>query len=296
MWRNCNRSVTRPRPAHVRVRPVLSVLPLRLVLPPAIEFCNFNCRAGWYSYWATRLSANLSMPLSPVPADQPGEFAVLKEKLLLMASYAESAVDRAVKALVRRDDDLARLIREEDELIDQLEMQIDQIALRLLAARPNPLELRFVTMAMKIANNLERVGDEATTISRRVLELSHEPQLAQAGEIPPMASTALLMLKDALDAFVRHDPSQARELIPRDRIVDDLNKHLHRELAGQMAERPAIIQRALNLMVISKSLERIADHAVNVAEQVVYLCEGLDIRHSRRAAKAAGQPAAPPPA
>ena len=229
-----------------------------------------------------------------MPADLATDIAVLKEKLLVMASYAEAAVHRAVKALVQRDDDLARRTREEDVLIDRLEVEIDENAVQLLAGRPGSVELRFVTMAMKIANNLERVGDEATTISRRVIQLSNEPRLEQAGEILPMAATALQMLKEALDAFVRRDSAKARSVIPRDQAVDELNRHLHRELAALMAARPATITRALNLMVISKSLERIGDHAVNVAEQVVYLCEGLDIRHARRASKVGAKAEAAP--
>jgi phosphate transport system protein len=214
-----------------------------------------------------------------VPAEFETELAALKEKLLVMAGYAEAAVNRAVKALIRRDDDLARRTREEDDKIDRLELEIDDLALHLLTLKPRPLELRLITMAMKIANNLERVGDEATTISRRVLELSHEPQLQQAAEVPHMATLALGMLKDALDAFVHGESTKARQVIPRDRTVDELNRQLHRELATLMAERPSAITRCLNLMVIVKSLERIADHATNVAEEVVYLYEGHDIRH-----------------
>src|SRR5262245_23644563 len=150
----------------------------------------------------------------PVPGEPSGDLGLLKEKLLMMASYAETAVNRAVKALARRDDDLASRTSEEDDRIDRLEVEVDDLALQLLATRPGPRELRFVTMAMKIANNLERVGDEATTISRRVLELSREPQLQQAAEIPPMAATVLRMLKDSLDSFVRQDPGQPRAVIP----------------------------------------------------------------------------------
>lgn len=214
-----------------------------------------------------------------MPAQFETDLALLKEKLLVMAGYSESAVDHAVKALVRRDDDLARRTREEDDRIDALELEIDDIALRLLAHPSAPRELRFITMAMKISSNLERVGDEATTISRRVLQLSQEPQLLQAGEIPQMAAHAVQMLKDALDAFVHRDPVRAYAVIPRDKVVDEANSRLRRELAALMAERPGTIDRCLNLMVISKSLERIADHATNVAEQVVYLYEGRDIRH-----------------
>lgn len=205
--------------------------------------------------------------------------AGLKEKLLTMASYAEAAVNHAVRALVRRDDQLARRTREEDDRIDALEKEIDDVALRLLARRPGAFDLRFITTAMKISQNLERVGDEATTISRRVIQLCGEPQLPMADAIPPMAVQALRLLKEALDAFVNRDPAKARALIPEDKQVDALNKRLHLELTALMTAKPATIARSLHLMVICKSLERIADHATNVAEEVVYLYEGRDIRH-----------------
>lgn len=236
-----------------------------------LKLWNFNPPPPWVCH--------LQWKVNVVPAESDTRLAALKEKLVVMASYAEAAVNRAVKALVRRDDDLARRTREEDDLIDELEVEIDELALQLLSRKPDPLNLRFVTMAMKISNNLERVGDEATTISRRVLELSLEPQLPQAAQIPPMAALAVEMLKDSLDAFVHRDPARARAVIPRDEAVDDLNTRLHRELATLMAQRPPAISRCLNLMTISKSLERIADHATNVAEEVVYLYEGHDIRH-----------------
>jgi len=133
---------------------------------------------------------------------------------------------------------------------------------------------------MKISHDLERVGDEATTIARRALELSKEPQLKPYVDIPRMAGIGLQMLKDALDAFVNRAPDRARAIIPRDKEVDAINKQLHRELASYMIEKPTTITRALNLMVISKSLERIADHATNIAEEVVYIYEARDIRHS----------------
>ena len=204
----------------------------------------------------------------------------LKEKLLTMASYAETAVNRAVKALVRRDDNLARRTKEEDDLIDALEKEIDDDALHLLATAPGSFNLRFITTAMKISQNLERVGDEATTISRRVIDLGRDPQLKQVEAIPPMAALAVQMLKDALDAFVSRDPVKARAIIPTDQRVDEMNKRQQRELTAFMTGKPATIARCLNLMVICKSLERIADHATNVAEEVVYLYEGKDIRHA----------------
>jgi len=208
------------------------------------------------------------------------ELAALKEKLLTMASKAEAAVNNAIKALVDRDDDLARSVKEEDNAIDRLEIEVDEMAIGLLSKAPLASDLRLITVAMKISHDLERVGDEATTISRRAVELSQEPQLKAYIDIPRMAKMALEMLDDALDAFVNADPEKARAVIPRDKEVDALNRQLHRELSSYMVEKPTTITRCLNLMVISKSLERIADHATNVAEEVVYLYEAKDIRHT----------------
>lgn len=208
------------------------------------------------------------------------ELSQLKEKLLTMASHSEGALTKAIKALVDRDDEMARSVKESDTIIDQLEKEIDEMAINLLTQAPLATDLRLITIAMKISHDLERVGDEATTIARRSLELSQEPQLKPYVDIPRMAQMGLEMLKDGLDAFVNRDPAKARAVIPRDKDVDALNKQLHRELSSYMIEKPTTITRCLNLMVISKSLERIADHATNVAEEVVYLYEARDIRHT----------------
>jgi phosphate transport system protein len=216
------------------------------------------------------------------------ELASLKEKLLTMASFAEAAVNKAVKALVERDDDLARQVKEQDSTLDRLEIEIDDMGIILLSKAPLASDLRLITVAMKISHDLERVGDEATTIARRSVELSQEPQLKPYIDIPRMAKMALEMLDEALDAFVHRNPEKARAVIPRDIEVDLLNRQLHRELSSYMVEKPTTITRCLNLMVISKSLERIADHATNVAEEVVYLYEAKDIRHT---GKGQNQPA-----
>jgi phosphate transport system protein len=211
------------------------------------------------------------------------ELAGLKEKLLTMASQAEAGVTRSIKALVERDDELARRVMGDDVIVDQFEVEIDELSIQMLSKAPLATDLRLITVAMKISHDLERVSDEATTIARRALELSLEPQLKPYVDIPRMASMALEMLKEALDAFVNREPAKARAIIPRDKEVDALNKQLHRELSSYMVERPSTITRCLNLMVISKSLERIADHATNVAEEVVYLYEARDIRHTGQA-------------
>jgi phosphate transport system protein len=207
------------------------------------------------------------------------ELTQLKESLLAMASHAESAVNRAMRALVERDDALAHQVQEDDNVLDRLEIEIDDTAIHLLAKAPLATDLRLITVGMKISQNLERVGDEAVTIARRAIELNTEPQLKPYVDLPRMATMSLEMLRDALTAFVNREPERARGVIPRDVDVDDLNRQLHRELSSYMVERPATITRCLRLMVISKAIERIADHATNVAEEVVYLYEAKDIRH-----------------
>ncbi|MDB6036775.1 MAG: phosphate uptake regulator, PhoU [Verrucomicrobiales bacterium] len=209
------------------------------------------------------------------------ELAELKQKLLTMGGLAEAAVSNVIKALVTRDDDLARKVKEDDQELDQFEIDMDEMAIALLALKaPLASDLRLITVAMKISHDLERVGDEATTIARRALELSQEPQLKPYVDIPRMADLGLSMLKDGLDSFVNGNVKQALAVIPRDKEVDAINKQLHRELVSYMIERPPTITRCLSLMVVSKSLERIADHATNIAEEVVYLYEGRDIRHT----------------
>jgi phosphate transport system protein len=207
------------------------------------------------------------------------ELSHLKERLLFMAGHAELAVNRALKALLERDDEVARRVEREDTILDDLEVEIDELCLRLLAKAPLAGELRLITVSMRIARDLERVGDEATTIARRVRELNTEPQLKPYVDIPRMAEIALGMLKSALDAFVDHDGEAARAVVPRDREVDALHRQLQRELVSYMIEKPTTITRCLNLMTISKALERIADHAANLAEEVVFIYEGRDIRH-----------------
>jgi phosphate transport system protein len=204
----------------------------------------------------------------------------LKESLLAMASHAESAVTRAMRALVERDEALAIKVQDDDNVLDQFEIEIDDTAIHLLAKAPLATELRLITMAMKISQNLERVGDEAVTIARRAIDLNSEPQLKPYVDLPRMATMSLEMLRDAISAFVNREPDKARAVVPRDKDVDDLNRQLHRELSSYMVERPTTITRCLRLMVISKSIERIADHATNIAEDVVYLYEAKDIRHA----------------
>src|SRR5947207_1801449 len=214
------------------------------------------------------------------------ELSDLKAKLLTMASHAETAVRDAIQSLITRDCDLARRVCEDDTVIDRLEIEIDDASIHLLAKAPLASDLRLITVAMKISQNLERVGDEASKISNRARELSQEPPLKLTLDIPKMSTLALEMLKTALDSFVNNNPAVARALIPRDKEVDALNKQIYRQLADHMIGNPDSITRCLSLMIVAKSLERIADHATNVAEEVVYLCEAEDIRHTGKGAVA----------
>ena len=203
-----------------------------------------------------------------------------KEKLLIMASHAEGMVTRAIRAHLDRDEPAAKQALETDEVIDQLEIQIDRIALKLLADNIDDFKLRQITCGMKIAQDLERVGDEASTIARRSILLMCLPNLNTSTDITEMTFLVNAMLKDALDAFVTGNTVLARGVIPRDKKVDDLNKLYQEDLIDIMKLSSDNISQCLHLGVIIKSLERIGDHAKNVAEDAVLLHEGKDIRHN----------------
>jgi phosphate transport system protein len=208
----------------------------------------------------------------------------LRQKLLTMASHAETAVNLAVQALMQRNHDLAVKVREDDNIIDQFEVEIDEMAIQLLTKAPLATNLRLITVAMKVSQNIERIGDEATKIAKRARDLSQEPPVKMHLDLPRMAAMALTMVKDSLDAFVHRDSAAARAIIPRDKDVDALNKELHSVLAQHMMANPDTIARCLHWIVATKSLERIADHAKNIAEEVVFLYEAQDIRHTAKPA------------
>lgn len=205
---------------------------------------------------------------------------LLRQKILLMASRAETAVNLAVQALTQRDYDLARRVREDDNIIDQFEVEIDEMAIVLLTKAPLATNLRLITVAMKVSQNLERIGDEATKIAKRARDLAQEPPVKINFDVTRMAGLSLAMVKDALDAFVQRNSAAARAVIPRDKEIDALNKEIHQQLAQHMTANPDTIGRCLHWIVAAKSLERIADHAKNIAEEVVFLCDAQDIRHT----------------
>lgn len=221
-----------------------------------------------------------------MPTHFQQDLAGLKQQLLSMASHAEAAVREAVEAVTNRDEALANRVRQNDEILDRFEVDLDDLAIQLLAKAPLASDLRLIAVTMRVSQNLERVGDEATKIAKRARELMQEPPLRQVENIPALAQMTLRLLKESLDCFVNGDAAAARTLIPRDKEVDAANKEIYASLAALMAQSPDAIGRSLNLMVVAKSLERIADHAKNIAEEVVYLCEAEDIRHK-------GKPAAP---
>ncbi|MEW6409898.1 MAG: phosphate signaling complex protein PhoU [Nitrospirota bacterium] len=210
------------------------------------------------------------------------ELKIIKEKVLRLAAYVEDQVHNSIRSLVERDSDLAMKVIEEDKTVNVLEVVIDEDCIRLIALRqPRAGDLRFITTAMKIITDIERIGDLAVDISERALELNQEPILKPYIDIPRMSEAAQRMLKEAIDAFVNKDPELALKVCRDDDFIDDLNCQIFRELLTFMMEDPHTISRAVRITYVSKYLERIADHATNIAEMVVYMVKGKFIRHMK---------------
>jgi phosphate transport system protein len=208
------------------------------------------------------------------------ELHALKENLLKMGALVEQAIANAIKSLVENDSDLAEKTIHSDSEIDELEIKLEEMAIRLLALRqPMAKDLRFIVKGTKIVTDLERMGDLAVNICERALELNKEPTLKPYIDLPRMAEKAQFMLKEALDAFVREDTEIALKVCQDDQLIDDLNNQIFRELLTFMLEDPRTISRAIRISFISKYIERIADHATNIAEDVVYMVKAKDIRH-----------------
>ncbi len=208
------------------------------------------------------------------------ELEALKEQLLLMGGRAEGIVLKSVEALRRLDAGLAREVYADDKVIDRMEIDIDERCLRLLALQqPMARDLRFITAALKINNDLERVGDHAVNIAGGVVRLAGQPLLKPLVDIPRMAALASGMLHEILDAFVRRDAETARRVVLRDDEVDALNEQVFRELISYMIENPATIGRATELILVARNLERVADLATNIGEEVVFIAEARVIKH-----------------
>jgi len=208
--------------------------------------------------------------------------ASLRNNVLMMAGLTERSLDRAIKGLFQRDDNLCATAIADDEEIDQLEKQIDKDGVDiLLRFQPVASDLRRVVSAMKLSSNLERMADQATNIARRARKLNRHPPLNEMELIVPMHERAISMFKDSIDAYVREDVELGRAIVPRDEKLDELNRVASRRLIQRMAEDPDQLRGYLNLMFIARHLERVGDHATNIAEDAVYAAAAEDIRHQQ---------------
>jgi phosphate transport system protein len=206
----------------------------------------------------------------------------LREDILYMGGLVEDQIQKAVKSLVERDSGMANIIIERDHEVNRLDVDIDDLCIRLLALhQPAGRDLRFITTGLKITTDLERIGDMAVNICERALELNQEPQLKPYIDLPRMAQIAEGMIRESLDAFVREDTDLALKVCKDDEQVDQLNSQIFREVITFMIGDPLTINRAMKLASISKYLERIADHATNIAEMVVFMVKGKSIRHMK---------------
>lgn len=210
------------------------------------------------------------------------ELSELRQKLLTAGGLVEHAIERSVRALAERDTELASEVVADDSRINLLEVEIDELCLRMLALRqPAASDLRFITLALKVVTDLERMGDLAVNIAERAISLNKEPPLAPYVDIPRMATISAKMVKDVLDAFVAADAQSARRVVEQDNEVDELYHAIFRELVAFMSKDASTSARAMSILFVAKHLERIADHATNVAEMVIFYVEGRDVRHPK---------------
>ncbi|MBZ5553425.1 MAG: phosphate signaling complex protein PhoU [Acidobacteriia bacterium] len=208
------------------------------------------------------------------------DLSELKQKLLAMGSLVERALHQAIKALVERDAQLGLQVFEGEEAINMLQIEIDDRAMRLLALQqPMATDLRLIASAVKINNDLERIGDLCVNIAQRVLSLINQPPISPMIDLPRMAALAEKMLHDGLDAFVNRNADLARNVLESDDKVDRLRDDIFQELVRFMTSHPDAVQRGIDLLLISRNIERVADHATNVAEDVIYVVAGRDVRH-----------------
>jgi phosphate transport system protein len=204
----------------------------------------------------------------------------LRNNVLMMSSLTERSLRRAVTGLLQRDDDLCAAAIADDEEIDQLEKQVDQDGVDLLLRfQPVASDLRRVVSAMKLSGNLERMADQAVNIARKARKLNKHPALPEAEFIPPMFEHAMAMFKDSVEAYINEDVDLAMKLKPSDKVLDEMNASASKRLIQRMAEDPEQLRGYLNLMFISRHLERVGDHATNIAEDAVYAAAAEDIRH-----------------
>jgi phosphate transport system protein len=216
------------------------------------------------------------------------ELEDLNQKLLQMAGMVESAIHRSVRSLIEQDRELATQVIRDEPQINRMEMEIDGLATRLLALnQPVARDLRFLTAALKINNDLERMGDLANHIAERSLSLMHHPLVRPMTDIPKMATLVQSMLLQVLEAFVKSDAELARSVLLADDEVDRLRDALYTELVETMQRDPGVVPAAVDLIFVARNLERIGDHTTNIAEDVVFLVKGIDVRHHAEQAESA---------
>lgn len=204
----------------------------------------------------------------------------LKEKLLRMSGLVEESIGSAIKALMERNAELAYKVIKADDAVNRLEIDIDELSLKLLALhQPTAGDLRFITSTMKINSDLERIGDLAVNIAERTLDLLKVPPLKLRLNIPKMAAASQAMLKDSLNAFVNKNSKLAYEVCKRDDEVDELNHEIFMELLNAKAEDQKPVERVIDLILVAKNLERVADHSTNICEDVIYMVDGKVIKH-----------------
>lgn len=208
------------------------------------------------------------------------ELKTLQEKLLQMASLAQDSIATAIKSLEERNEEYANKVLEQEKEINLLDIEIDELCMKLFALRqPMAVDLRLITASLRISSDLERIGDQSVNIIDRTLELLKVPILKPLIDIPRMASLAENMVKDSITAFVNRDDALARNVCERDDEVDKLNDQIFRELLTYMMQDHTSIKRAVDLILIGRHLERIADHATNISENVIYFVLGKTIKH-----------------
>jgi len=213
----------------------------------------------------------------------------IRQQLLRMGGLVEQMIDQAVQGLLQRDSAYAEKVLEQDVEVDHLEMDIDELCSTVLVRnQPTAVDLRFLVAVMKINNDLERMGDSAVNIVQSVIQLNEQPPLKPYIDLPRMSGRVQEMVHNSLDAFVSRDSDLAREVLQSDDEIDGLYKQIFRELLTFMIEDPKSVSRSLHLLLIARNLERIADHATNISEDVIYYVEGRDVRHSMEAKATAG--------
>ena len=211
------------------------------------------------------------------------ELKRLKEKLFRMGLLVEESITKATQALFERDAKKAEAVLKGDQEINLCEIEIDELGHELIALyQPTAIDLRFITMVLKINNDLERMGDQAVNIAEQAIQIVQEPPMKPYVDLPKIAETARQMVREALDAFMKRDPAKAKEILEKDDVIDGLNDQVYEDVQKLIQEKSENVRQGVALIMVSHNLERVADLATNIAEDVIYLTRGIDVRHHIR--------------